>query len=142
MNAVRLRYINDKFKSSNNTLLFFTPYDAPIIPQAFCNLFVLLGKQELFHLRMHEATCILAHDGVEIIAKSSHRTGSCGIRRSIEKDKVCFLWECSTTVWLRFASLIQSLMVKPGGHQYLTCAPDEDATAILSCGEYYEYEFE
>lgn len=62
-------------------------------------------------------------------------TKELGIRRRPESTAY-FSWQHSEEGWLEAAEKIDELVLQQCGHQFLECVGAEDATVIVSLGEY------
>ncbi len=139
---VRLRFITERFKSSDRTLLFYTPVSAPIIPVAFSDILKKLGDRVIEHVALHQEPFIQAFGGLKIDAfcdsAVASKRGCSGINLIGDEDKPCFQWKCDPDTWLDFACLVDVLVRSKGGHQYLRATPSEDILVMVSRGEYFD----
>lgn len=108
-----------------------------------------LLQRELVSLGQRPALCrfedlpfVVADDGLQLHAISDH--DSLGASESAKQsllrerpDQIHFIWERSASGWKELAQLLEGLRtIHQPAHQYLTRYPVDDATVVVSKGEY------
>lgn len=87
-------------------------------------------------LEVHELPFVQPHGGIELTAYPVDAER--GVRRAVPGGlEPRFTWHYSQEGWLEAAEKIEPV-ADHGGHQYLECIGVEDATIIVSSGEYDE----
>jgi hypothetical protein len=139
---IRLQFTDERFKSAERTLLFFSPTATPEIARLAATL-ERLGRQETRELAFHREPYIKASSGLELYAylKEPGWRRASGLIYAGRAGERKFEWICRPDIWLDFAGLVERLASTKSGHQYLTMSGDE-AQVMVSVGEYCDADFE
>jgi hypothetical protein len=145
-NLIRLVYIAERFKSSDRTLLFYTPRRASAIPEAFLERLRKLGQQVIHAVAFQDEPYMLVRGGIKLDAESHRpgtlRWGNQGLTKVGRPEDLQFKWICDAETWMDFADLVLTLVRGGSGHQYLRASPGDEAMVMVSRGEYLDEEFE
>lgn len=140
---LRLRFIQEKFKGFEKTLLFYTEQRTQDGWSPLRSACLDLAQSARHEIRLHAEPLIRAHN-VKVIAKriesSEVRDDEKRVTQLHLEGIPTFLWLCDGKTWSQHASYIEGV-IRWGGHQYLSSEMD-DAMIMISNGGYSDKDFE